>query len=287
MANIVGGVTSINNPRTNWAQTDAKKADFLKNKPAVANALKGHKSGQSVSASDVSPIEHELDIKITGENVEGTKVTRLGKNFADLKGLDYKKKHKAVTNTSSGYEIDTKNNIIITTSSTDKSGYSYVRTDIKLSELCPEARVGMTMRLSVIDSYSEGATAGYLCIYLEQAAAAWGFSGAKSVITITQKMLDSNVVFYASPTLNAVRTISNFQIELGDTATEYEPYKDSAEAVADEDGNVSGLMSLSPNMTLITDNESAVIECAYNRDADKVITDIETKLNTLIATIGG
>jgi hypothetical protein len=59
------------------------------------------------------------------------------------------------------------------------------------------------------------------------------------------------------------------------------------EAVADADGNVEGLTSHAPNMILITDNNKAVIECEYNRDANKVITDLETKLNTLIATIGG
>ena len=69
MANIVGGVTSINNPRTNWLQTDAKKADFLKNKPAVANALKGHKTGAIISADDVSPIEHELDVNKKSKNI--------------------------------------------------------------------------------------------------------------------------------------------------------------------------------------------------------------------------
>lgn len=261
--------------------------EFLKNGALFANALRGKLSGASVRADDVSPVEHELDIKITGENVEGTKVTRLGKNFANLAGLPETKKYKAVTDITSGYRIDDDGNIIITTGSTDNTGLTYVSTNIKLSELCPEARVGMTMRFSAIDSYSEGASKGNVIIYLSQAAISWAFTAAASAITITQQMLDSDIVFYASPTLNAVRILSNFQIELGDTITEYEPYKDSDEAIADDKGNVKGLMSLSPNMTLVTDNAGAVIECEYNRDANKVITDLETKLNTLIATIGG
>ncbi|MBR3965475.1 MAG: hypothetical protein IKJ91_00210, partial [Clostridia bacterium] len=59
-----------------------------------ANALRGKLSGAIVSADDVSPIEHELDIKLTGENVGGTKVIRLGKNFANLAGLPETKKYK-------------------------------------------------------------------------------------------------------------------------------------------------------------------------------------------------
>ena len=77
-----------------------------------------------------------------------------------------------------------------------------------------------------------------------------------------------------------------FQIEIGNTATEYEPYIEPITAVADAEGNVEGLMSLAPNMTLVSEN-GTVIDCTYNRDANKVITDLETKLNTLIATIGG
>lgn len=249
-----------------------------------ANALKGHKTGQAISADDVSPIEHELDIKITGENVEGTKVTRLGKNFANLAGLPETKKYKAVTDTISGYRIDDDGNIIITSCSTNIASLPYVGTNIKLSELCPEARVGMTMRLRVIDSYSEGASKGNVCIYLDKAATVWAFTETAKAITITQNMLDSNVVFYASYTPNAVRILSNFQIELGENATEYEPYREPVEATADEDGNVEGLMSLAPNMTVFGEN-GTVIDCAYNRDINKAFEEITQAMISMGANI--
>ncbi|MBR3966411.1 MAG: hypothetical protein IKJ91_04975, partial [Clostridia bacterium] len=70
------------------------KANTADIKKQCANALRGKLSGASVSADDVSPIEHELDIKLTGENVGGTKVIRLGKNFANLAGLPETKKYK-------------------------------------------------------------------------------------------------------------------------------------------------------------------------------------------------
>lgn len=267
----------------------AKEADTSKKyaNNVFANALKGHKTGTAISASDVSPVEHELDIKITGENVDGTKVKRLGKNFANLAGLTDTQKYKPVTNTKSGYEIDTENNIIIiTTSPTEASGYTYVDTnDIKLSELCPEARVGMTLRFSAIDSYSEGASKGNVVIFLTPAAVSWAFTPAASAITITQQMLDSKIIFYASPTPNAVRVLSNFQIELGNTPTEYEPYKESAEAEADANGNVSGLMSVSPSMTIITDNGGAVIDCTYNRDINKAFEQITQAMVSMGANI--
>ena len=51
-----------------------------------ANAIRGTLRGGSVSVDDVSPIEHELDIKVTdadGVPIEGTTVKRYGKNLFD------------------------------------------------------------------------------------------------------------------------------------------------------------------------------------------------------------
>ena len=289
MANIFGGVTSINNPRTNWAQTDSKKADYLKNKPSVANALKGHKSGQSVSADDVSPMEHELDIKLTGENLGGTKVKRLGKNFADLAGLpDDLKRSPSNYNAKTGptYEITDDNKIILKAPTETASG-PQATSEILFKQLFPDAREGMTLRLSADDEVSEGASNPSPIVWISGIGVYFAYSKSGSPLTVTQEMLNSKITFYTTTTVGGTVTLSNFQMELGDTATEYEPYIEPVEAIADAEGNVKGLMSMSPSVTLTTDNEGAVIDCTYIRDANKVITDLETKLNTLVATIGG
>lgn len=67
------------------------------------------------------------------------------------------------------------------------------------------------------------------------------------------------------------------QIEIGEKATAYEPYN-SADYTPNESGAVEGLTSLSPTMTLLSDTDNVVIECEYNRDLNKVIADIFTKL---------
>lgn len=259
MANIVGGVTSINNPRTNWAQTDAKKADFLKNKPSVANALKGHKTGVAISASDVSPIEHELDIKITGENVEGTVVKRYGKNLANLlKDYDSGGSNKTDTRLMSGRTGHycsivpvIPNTVYKISKETAASGrfryFYYDRNPID----------GTVMSIGGVynDSQYRGeVTTPANCKYL---LVAWG------------------------------TVLENFQVELGKNYTEFEPYIEPVEAMADAEGNVKGLASLAPSMTLTTDNAGAVIECEYNRDANKVVTDLENQIKTLIETIAG
>ena len=58
------------------------------------------------------------------------------------------------------------------------------------------------------------------------------------------------------------------QLEVGTTATEYEPYKTSGEYTPAEDGTCE-VTSIAPTMTLTTDTEGAVVDCEYNRDINK------------------
>lgn len=271
MANIVGGVTSINNPRTNWAQTDAKKADYLKNKPSVANALKGHKTGAVISADDVSPIEHELEVKIIGENVEGTVVKRYGKNLFANDFSEYGKQEW------------------ITSNGSQASYYGYaIRLPIGTHTINARLKDG-----------EEQALYGRYLFYIIKGANNVSIGPAVVVIaketrtTRTFSINEGDVLLLYNGNTSAssgqARIIfeqNDIQIELGEKATEFEPYN-MVEAVADADGNVEGLISHAPDMILITDKNEVVIECEYNRDANKVVTDLETKLNTLIATIGG
>ena len=215
MANIVGGVTSINNPRTNWAQTDAKKADFLKNKPSVANALKGKKTGEVVSLDDVSPIEHNLNVKISGvENVGDVKVLKCGKNFFDVSKVITLKNtalygRRWVVNNGDG-------SITISTGSQTSAQASSPRT---LRDYAPNLKVGQSYKLSA-DSTGENKY-----IYLTKCKESWMFRNTK---TITEDMLNSDVLWYASG-METTATISNIQIELSAPsipATEYEPSAD-------------------------------------------------------------
>ena len=72
------------------------------------------------------------------------------------------------------------------------------------------------------------------------------------------------------------------QLEEGTVATEYEPCQKET-ATANADGTASGLMSISPNMTLTTDSNGVIINCQYYRDIDKYINN----LISAIALTGG
>lgn len=85
--------------------------------------------------------------------------------------------------------------------------------------------------------------------------------------------------YLESKTFNA--KAYNFQLEIGDTATAYEPYK-STEHMPESDGTVSGMMSTAPNMTILTDTEGVAIECEYIKDTNKVIRKLADALGVQI-----
>jgi len=72
------------------------------------------------------------------------------------------------------------------------------------------------------------------------------------------------------------------QLELGSTATAYEPYT-VAEYTPAADGTVSGVKSLYPTTTLMTDTEGAIIDAKYNRDINKAFAEMQQA----ILSIGG
>lgn len=78
-------------------------------------------------------------------------------------------------------------------------------------------------------------------------------------------------------------TFTNIQLELGSTATDYEPYKECAEYTPTTDGVISGVKNLYPNTTLISNGDRVYIDCNYYKDVDKAYN----KLSAEIALSGG
>lgn len=88
-------------------------------------------------------------------------------------------------------------------------------------------------------------------------------------------------IFLIRPaTANSTCTFSNFQLELGSTATPYEPYKGQTYTPA-ADGTVSGVKSLYPTTTLMTDAEGAIIDAEYNRDINKAFAEMQQAIISL------
>jgi hypothetical protein len=72
MSKIIGDVVGVPNPKSDWSQNDSRKADYIKNKPDLnvyANVLKGNASGEVVAITDISPIEHNMGVKLESKNL--------------------------------------------------------------------------------------------------------------------------------------------------------------------------------------------------------------------------
>lgn len=78
-------------------------------------------------------------------------------------------------------------------------------------------------------------------------------------------------------------TLSNIQIEIGTTPSEYTEYIEPTEYTANADGTVEGVKSISPVMNLMADKAGAVIDAECFLDPEAVLTSLT---NTVI-TLGG
>ena len=86
----------------------------------------------------------------------------------------------------------------------------------------------------------------------------------------------------SEPFTDTTTIIRNLMLEFSDTASDFEAYSGEGYIPA-ADGTVSGVTSLSPNMTILTDTEGVIVECEYNKDTNKVIE----KLTNAVLALGG
>lgn len=77
------------------------------------------------------------------------------------------------------------------------------------------------------------------------------------------------------------------QLEVGNTATEYEQYKEPVSYTPSADGTVEGVTSLYPVTTLLTDTAGVIVDCEYNRDLNKAFAELEEKLTNAVISLGG
>lgn len=210
------------------------------NTPAVAqavNAAKATITGSSARADDVLDVNHPLEIQTTA----GAEVSVYGKNLIDISIIGWNESKSYVQ------YVAEDNTVLVQGSRTQTTGLSCGYT---LQELAPSLEVDKTY---IIQGESALSNRGY--IYLQGYNRSWMFGNA---LTMTEQILTSKVLFYTD--MGADNVISSLQIELGSTATEYEPYKEPQAAIADESGKVAELMPVSPSMTLVSDH---TVECTY------------------------
>lgn len=233
-----------------------------------ANALKGTASGEAIAITDASPIEHEMSVKASGVSDIGTvKVKKYGKNLFEATA---RKEQRGIT-----FKL------------LDDGTYHVYGTNDGTGESWCDQSITLPKGIYSGSGCAKGGTSTAYFIQFYNQATKVGKNdygeGVEFATTATQNVTVHMVVKSGQ----TVDLIFKPMIEVGAGDKVYEPYIEPIEYPVSVDGTVEGVNPIYPTTTLITDTAGAVIDCTYNRDANKVITDLETKLNTLIATIGG
>lgn len=247
-----------------------KLITIANNTPAVAEAVNSAKAtatGAVIRVDDVLATEHPLQVQTSA----GAKVTVSGKNLIPF---PYKEKSRTVNGIT--FTVNEDGSLHYEGTSTAAAAAQFHFTDYNKQLLLTP---GETYTISV-HADSNTPEASYQSLLnvnykpVDKAPAAWSGSFLDvEYIGKDGKPISKTLVYPEDGAggiqcyihIPAGKTVNNtvrVMIELGTTATDYEPYKEPQTATADSTGKVTGLHSVSPCMTLWADT-GAVVQCRY------------------------
>lgn len=197
-----------------------------------ANALKGSASGEVVALTDVSPVEHEMSVKV---DVPGATVQKLGKNYALTSSANKPINMGAGSLLVSAKQLE----------STLKAGQTYTLTaDISCENPDKVYLVQDSLFTTLGYFRNDGRQSLTFTVGTNDYAGLYLYGG---------KDLATSKLYAA--------TFENITVCEG-TPQNY---------TADENGIVRGIIGNGESMTLLTDTEGVTIEAEYNKDTNKVI----------------
>ncbi len=239
-----------------------------------ANALKGTALGAAVTLHDVSPVEHEVAVEVSDP---AAKVITYGKNL-------YKHQDYAFIN---GYEVGfraTKTETGFSVTGTHSGGCYFLVPLGSVAELGGK-RLTISYDYTGNPHYNNIAVCG---VGYKNQKSVYSNSGAvigRATFDIPQasEFPDGYIVCIrfngdTNHDTAAVVTYDNIQVEFGDTATVYEPYKERKEYAQGE-----AVLSVSPSMSISTDTAGAQVSATYNRDLNKAFDTLAAAVAALQA----
>ena len=172
----------------------SKNMSDIYNHNTFANALKGTASGVIVALDDVSPLEHNIGIKLRSKNLFDVSKVPSGTTPNGIIGI----------NNGNG--------------SITIKGYAY-NTGLRLKDIAPNLKAGDTAILTV--TYDNAPSYKSIVVGVP-----WDYGKA---VTVTEEMLNCVVNMYGNRNYTAddettIVTLSNIQIEIGTEATAHVPY---------------------------------------------------------------
>lgn len=255
-------------PTSENAQSGKAVAEALKAERTYANnsfsgALRGSASGEAVRLTDVSPIEHEIKIKLTAESnhsdFSGVTLKRYGKNL-----LPYPYKNTNIDYTFNGINYKVKSDGTVVLNGTANEQSYFILAGLVLNKGvyylsgCPSGGQGSTYSIYFqYDNFS----------YYK---ADYG-SGVK--IDINEKKNCAVAINIGKNT-----TVSNLifkpMLEVGSKLTDFEERRTAVAYTPAVDGTVTGVTSISPDTTFLSDTDGIIINAEYNRDLNKAISEL-------------
>lgn len=232
---------------------------------------KGTASGEVVSISDVAPVEHNMAVKLSSDTITDfstVKLDALGKNI-----IPYSKYSK-IPEGSSGVTFTDNGDGTVTVSGKPTTNTSF---NILSAVVLPKG----TYFLSGLPS-NITASMAYISFRNNKTQQTYPTSSAGSVITLDEDTSCNMGVILTTQWDGTPFTIKP-QLEVGTSATEYEPYKEPITYTPSADGTVANVKSIYPTTTLMTDTSGVLLQCEYYQDARKVKQD----LTDLIISLGG
>ena len=234
-----------------------------------ANAIKGKVSGNPIVITDVSPLKHEI---LLTTDVAEVGIKKYGKNLLP--------KYKSNIVTKNGVTIERKEDGSIVLNGTAEKGFGH---NIAY-QVCKDIPVGTTIILS-----SEGTGAQSWSTYVlngtmnksdgtNVALGCTSISESRKPIPEGYTGITINISIY--PGAGEMKNVTfRPMIEVGSTATSYEPYKEPELYATDENKELK-LVGNGESMTLIADN-GATITAEYNRDINKAFESIANAIISL------
>lgn len=247
-----------------------------------SNALKGSKSGGAFLIDDISPVTREMGVKISSDTIEDLTAVKVRKQGKNLIPFPYQQLTLG-TSTYNGvdFTVYEDGSILINGTATKSTTKRLYTNTTGLLGLKSGIKISISKNAS--DNTQQG-NVYFVCNYynstgtmIQGLIATTAPSGTK---TITDEW--KGLVIYVN--IPSGKTLNNLlikpQLEIGATATEYEPYITPTEYIPAADGTVNGVTSLYPNTTLTTDMDGVLIDCEYNRDINKAFAALEAAIAT-------
>ena len=286
------------NAQSGKAVSEAVTTEQKRTNSAFANALKGTKSGTSILIDDISPITHEIGVKVKGKNlfdekqitgcIDGDSEVEYSRYGEVIDGCLVSKLATYDRGTMwNGFKIYLEKNETYTLSADAYFGTNKVGTK--------RVTVGFIMK------NSDGTLKDFTNLVMLSTWDKWEH------ITTQLNVTESGYYYLrlqatggAAQYTDMDARFKNIQVEIGTNATAYTPYADLAtvkvikkngsgeiisEHTPNADGTVEGITSLYPVTVLSTDTDGVLIDCEYNKDINKFSgadVDVPTKTSELI-----